>query len=232
MENNDDDNQTIRAIRSRIPEEARTLFARAPILSSESKIPYWSLVESMAGVMGPRDIIEWIVVKNLVDLTYDMIFYRRVKIGIIDVARMSALISILNSILPDPSAKEVRKLAKGWFVSSEAKSAIAALFIEHKINPHHIDAEAVRLNSQALEQIERMLAGMEARLGLAYREIDYHRESLRIRAEIENGSEPKQLPFIRASELSDETQAPEHDDPSGNKGRTAGGCPVGGPVTE
>jgi len=174
-------------------------------------------VESIANAVCPRDIIEWIIVKDLVDLTYEKLFYRRVRVGIIDVARMAALISILNSILPDPSAKEVRKLAKGWFSNSDAKSAIADLFIEHKINYEHIDAEAFRLNSQALEQIERMLAGMESRFILAYREIDDYRESLRIRAEIENDSQPKQLPHIPPRELSDDKQVPEHDVSPDNK---------------
>jgi hypothetical protein len=174
-------------------------------------------VESIANAIGPRDIIEWIIVKDLVDLTYNKLFYRRVIVGIIDVARMPALISILNSILPNPSAQKARKLAKRWFANSDAKSVIVELFIEHKINNYHIDAEAVRLNSQALEQIERMLAGMESRFSLTYREIENYRESLRISAEIENGSEPKRLPYIRASELSGAKQDPEHDERSDNK---------------
>ena len=49
----DDNNRTILAIRRGIPEEARTLFARTPILTTESKIHYWSLVESMAKAIGP-----------------------------------------------------------------------------------------------------------------------------------------------------------------------------------
>jgi hypothetical protein len=215
---NDDDNRTVNSIRFAIPKEARTLFARVPVLSSESKVPYWELVKGLANAIGPRDIIEWIIVKDLVDLTCDKLFYRRVKVGIVDAARMPALISILSSILPNPSAQEVRKLAKGWFSTSDARQAIADLFIEHKINNYHIDAEAVRLNSQTLEQIERILAGMESRFSLAYREIDYYRESLRIRAEIENGPQPKQLAFIPPRELSDAQQVHEHDESSDNEG--------------
>jgi len=229
---NDDDNRAINSIRFAIPQEARTLFARVPVLGFESKVAYWSLVESIANAMGPRDIMEWIIVKDLVDLSYDKMFYRRVKANIIGVGRMPALISILNSILPNPSAQEARKLAKGWFANSDAKSAIVDLFIEHKLNNDHIDAEAVRLNSQALEQIERMLAGMESRFSLAYREIDYYRESLRIRAEIENSSEPKRLPFIRSGELSDAKQAPEHDESPDNKEGPQENLAVSEPATE
>jgi len=198
----------------RIPIEIRFLFGRVPVLTSQSKIGYWSLVESIANAIGPRDVIEWLCVKNLVDLTWNTFFYRRVEAGIIDVTRMQALISILGSILPDPSAKDVRKLASGWFnINSEARSMISKLFIEHNIDVFHVDAEAVRLNAQTLEQIERMLASMESRYRQAYRDIYFHRENLRISAEIESISTPKELPLIPSGELSDVNQVPEQDMP-------------------
>jgi hypothetical protein len=89
-----------------IPEEISNLFGRVPVLSSQSKRCYWSLVKSIADPIGPRDAIEWLCVKDLVDLTWNKFFYRGVEAGIIDVTRMQAVISILGSILPDPSSKD------------------------------------------------------------------------------------------------------------------------------
>jgi hypothetical protein len=231
MEDNDD--SRVLAIRLRIPEEARPLFGRAPVLSSESKIGYWSLVESIEDAIRPRDVIEWLIVKNMVDLTWNIFFYRGVEAGIIDVARMEALISILGSILPNPSSQDVRKLAKDWFnPKSEARSMIADLFIEHQINVRHIDAEAVRLRSEPIEQIERMLASMESRYRQYYKDIYVHRESLRMSAEIEKNSTPNQLPFIPASELSNAKEVPEQDASPDNKEGPQMDIAVGEPETE
>jgi hypothetical protein len=229
MEN---DGDWAHAIRSQIPEEARVLFGRIPVLTSESKVGYWSLVQSIANAIGPRDVIEWIIVKNMVDLTWEGLFLRRAKVGIIDVARMPALISILGSILPNPSSQELHRLAKGWFTGSSVRSAVADLFIEHKIDFRHIDAEAVRLNAHALEQIERILASLESRYRQAYRDIDFHRESLRIRAQIEGDSAPKRLTFIPPSELSVVKQVPEQEPSNDKGGQKEEDLAAGKPTTE
>jgi hypothetical protein len=206
------DDDQINSIRRKIPEEARGLFARVPVLASESRLYYWELVESHADCIGPRDVIEWLIVKNLIDLTWNMIFYRRVAAGIIDVARMDGLMSILRSILPDPSDKDVRALAKKSFTDPKTKSMITDMFIEHHINVYHINSEATRLRSQELERIDRMLASMESRYRQAYRDIDYHRESVRIRAEIESSSSLKALSFTSPSGSTDLARVPNPDE--------------------
>jgi hypothetical protein len=231
MEDNDD--SRVLALRLRIPKEAWPLFGRAPVINSESKVGYWSLVESIEKAVGPRDVLEWLIVRNMVDLTWNIFFYRRVGAGIIDVARMEALISILGSILPNPSAQDARKLAKEWFNRKlEARSRITGLFIEHHINDDHINSEAVRLRSQTIEQIERMLASMESRYRQYYKDIYVHRESLRMGAEIEKNSTLKQLPVIPAGELSHTKQVPEQDEPSDDKEGPQRDLAIGEPETK
>jgi len=201
-------------IRSKLPIEARLLFGRAPVLSSESKVAYWSLVEAISTALDPQDIVEWIIVKTVVDLVWNMNFYQLVKAGIIDVKRRDALKSILRSLLPEPSAKELNQFADGWFKNTERKSAIIEMFIEHKIEVRHIDAEAVRLNASELLQIEHIIAGMETRLRNARRDIEIYREGKRLREEQKNLLEHKKLPFIPASELSDDKQDSGEIDPN------------------
>jgi hypothetical protein len=214
-----EDDTQIFSIRFGMPAEVRPLFGRVPVLTSESKLGYWLIVECFRDAVCPRDVIEWMIVRNLVDLTWNILFFRRVGPGIIDVARMDAVISILKSILPNPSAQDVRTLAQGWFTrNSEASSMITDLFVEHQINVSHVDAEAVRLRLQTVEQIERMLASLESRFRLAYRDLYFHREVLRMSAEIGDNSAAKPVPVIPAGELSDPAPAPEQDGLSDDKG--------------
>ena len=45
-----------------------------------------------------RDIIEWFWVKDIADLTWEILRIRRFKVGIIDVAKKSALEAIMLSL--------------------------------------------------------------------------------------------------------------------------------------
>ena len=207
MEDNEDQ---IKSVRLKIPPEARPFFGRVPIISSESKLSYWLLVKAFAGSIEPRDVMEWLIVRNLADLTSSLFLYRHVGPHIIDVARMEALASILRSLTPDASA--ARNIAKSWFADSKTKSKIADLFIEHKIDVHHIDSEAVRLHAHELERIERMAASLESRCRQFYRDLEIHRESVRFRAEIERSSMPAGLPYVPESPLLEGNQTPQAGD--------------------
>src|SRR6266566_3405887 len=83
----------------KIPPEIRALLGEPPLLISEDPGAYEFLLATFANAVRPTDPIEWIHVKDCVDLTWEIQRIRRAKAGIIDVARKEALRSILESIL-------------------------------------------------------------------------------------------------------------------------------------
>ena len=88
-----------------IPDEIMSLFGRPPVVVTESKDVYLRQLECIAAAIGPEDIIEWIMVKAIADLSWEIARYERAKAGIIDSARKPALVNILCSILEEGQIK-------------------------------------------------------------------------------------------------------------------------------
>ena len=84
-----------------IPAEIRTLLGEPPLLISEDPSAYDALLATFAATVRPEDCIEWIYVKDCVDLNWEIRRIRQAKAGIIDVTRKEALRSILESILEE-----------------------------------------------------------------------------------------------------------------------------------
>ena len=59
-----------------------------------------------------RDIIEWFWVKDIADLTWEILRIRRFKVGIIDVAKKSALEAIMLSLTETGEILSFEPLAK------------------------------------------------------------------------------------------------------------------------
>ena len=55
-----------------IPDEIMSLFGRPPVVVTESKDVYLRQLECIAAAIGPEDIIEWIMVKAIADLSWEM----------------------------------------------------------------------------------------------------------------------------------------------------------------
>jgi hypothetical protein len=147
-----------------------------------------------------------VIVNDIVDHIYNILFLRQAAIGIVDVARKEALKSIFGSFLRGIKTDQACQFADDWFIDPEAKDMLKSFLSDYKLRPHHIDAEAVRLRSGELEQIERMIASMESRLRRARQDIGLYRESRRVCEQLKSKSAPKELPFIQPSELSDDKQ--------------------------
>jgi hypothetical protein len=70
-----------------IPAEVRALFGDPPILSTEDAKLYWSMLGQFAKCVEPQDIIEWLWVKDVVDLSWEISRLRRLKIDLIEIQR-------------------------------------------------------------------------------------------------------------------------------------------------
>src|SRR6516225_5983094 len=88
--------------KSKIPSEIRSLLGRSPTLRSEDEKTYEEFLRSVADAVCPKDVLECVLMKNYVDLQWEIHRYRLAKSRLIDGARKEALQAILESILePD-----------------------------------------------------------------------------------------------------------------------------------
>ena len=71
------------AIPSEIPADFQYFFKRPPLLKEEDPIEYWALVRQFIKHVSAKAIIEWIWLKDVVDLTWEIWRLRRLRAAFI-----------------------------------------------------------------------------------------------------------------------------------------------------
>src|SRR5260370_34077165 len=130
--------------KNKIPAEVRPLLGRAPVLRSEQVDAYEDFLACVAAVC-PKDTLEWILVKDYVDLAWEIRRLRCAKPGMIDVVRKQALRSILESILEREDFEhaagrtlEAEGKADEWYTDVAVKQELLEL-----ISPHSVDEDMI-----------------------------------------------------------------------------------------
>jgi hypothetical protein len=67
-----------------IPNDIAALFGYAPTLKTEDDEIYWNCMERFVKCVEPQDVIEWLWVKDVVDLSWEILRLRRLKIDLIE----------------------------------------------------------------------------------------------------------------------------------------------------
>ena len=137
MQGNDTQQDNYDQFWERIPQEFRFLFFRMPVLRSDAAF-YRGFTIRLANTIGPQDLREWLLVKDIVDHTCYILFLRRVEMNMIDLATREALIVILTALSHGELADNVKQLAKGWFCGLETKKSVVKLFHDYGLSPVHI----------------------------------------------------------------------------------------------
>jgi hypothetical protein len=108
---------------------ASLLFGPAPILESEDSKAYNELLACVSEHVKPRGIIEEIWVRDIVDLSWEILRYRRWKTSLIAAGTEEALKDILSSLIElseneneedDLDTIDCRQLAREWVARDRA----------------------------------------------------------------------------------------------------------------
>jgi hypothetical protein len=138
-----------------IPADIQELWGEPPILTSEDPKLYVKLAIQIASTVGPEDVIEWFLVKDILDLTWETLRLRRIKVGMVERGRRH----FRNYVL------------KGLTVTGDEK-ALNKHFIEDRVT-----AVAFDVALPIYERIETLLVGIEFRRMAVLREFDRRRDS-------------------------------------------------------
>lgn len=172
-----------------IPADLVPIFNPPPLLSSEDPKVYCRILVGLAEDVQPVTVTEWLLVKDIADLNWEMRRLRRWKSAVLETTstvepdRMSddnrSLMAIRRARLeyasargetippappkPPPPKKKARKLKK---TQQQIDAATAQVF---------------RDNIDFCDAVERQIATMEARRAGLYRELELYREGRALR---------------------------------------------------
>jgi hypothetical protein len=155
--------------------EHAALFGPPPLFDGEGKTYDQLLTEVYRAVM-PADIFEEIWVREVVDLTIEVLRLRRLKVNLIKANEYKGL---SESLTPLVGHLQAETLSKGWAArKSEVVEKVDKTLTSAGLSTDSIVAQTFSLKLNDIERIEHMLALMEARRNATLREIDRHRQTL------------------------------------------------------
>ena len=182
------------SIETLVPAEIRDMLGKPPLLATEDPNQYDALLTELAREVRPSDFIEWLWVKDIADLTWDIFRYRRIKASYVDGRFRFALVQQLNLALErdkraahpdrrlsfdlDRIRDEANKLANDFIANANTKEKRDKWLKAHGVNAESITATSFDDEVDELEAIERMLASVEHRRNNALREIERRRNAL------------------------------------------------------
>jgi len=111
--------------------EVRSLLGPAWIIEGEDPATYERLLAGVAKAIGPRDLVEWLLITDIVALTWEIQRSRRLSNSLTALYRREAMQTILHQLLPKPDFRSplgqehlilVEHLANGQEVANNTRS--------------------------------------------------------------------------------------------------------------
>jgi hypothetical protein len=139
----------------------------------EEPAQYRSMLDQVRTAVNPTDFVEEAWVRDVVDLLWEAIRYRRMKVAFLNAHLQDGLASLLGPLI---GYNEGTQVVRAWVQGDAA----ATTYIDETLKETGRSLEAaraltVRLHLKSVEAFDRMIAGAEARRISVLREIDPRR---------------------------------------------------------
>jgi hypothetical protein len=152
-----------------------TLFGPPPLFDGEDPKTYDQLYTEISTAVMPMDIIEEILVRDCVDLTFGVLRYRRHTAKLMSATAYKGLAETLTPL----AGSQAQTLAEGWAAKkSDVVEEVNKILTSAGLTMDTVMAQTFSLKLNEIERIEHLIALDEARRNAALREIDRHRQTL------------------------------------------------------
>jgi hypothetical protein len=176
------------------PKELLPVLAECHLVADEKETEYFNLFAAIVKSTRPSDAVDWLYVKSIVDLTWDIRRERTIKAGIIEMTRKEIVLDFLKATAGDPASAithfyrvfQADNEANQWALSPAARKAINDKLGERGISPTEVLSKAYIKAAAHIDAIERRIGQYEAQKLVILREIE--RRSARFSRLLEKAS--------------------------------------------
>jgi hypothetical protein len=177
-----------------LPKELESFFADPPLAGNENREEYDTLFAALAAATKPKDVIVWLFVRDIADLSWEIRRERALKLQVIksaEIDQVRRLLSPQDSVFElsglfdaktEEKAKKAKK-AKLWASDSNARARIDKQLEGEGYDPSDIFPAALNQVADRIEAIDRRIASYELRRMTALRAIAHYSETLARRLE-------------------------------------------------
>src|SRR5262245_42325408 len=152
------------------------LFGPPPLFDGEDPEIYDQLLKEIFTAVTPADIFEDIWVRDVVDLTIEVLRLRRLTANLM---KANAYKGLSETLAPLVGWSQAETLAEGWAArKSDVVEEVNKTLTSAGLTTDNILAQTFCLKVNDIERIEHMMALAEARRNATLREIDRHRQTL------------------------------------------------------
>jgi hypothetical protein len=145
-----------------VPEDVRALLGPSWIIEGEDPELYESLLARVGAAVQPADVIDWLLVMDVVALTWEIHRSRRHRDALVRIARRKAMEKILELILPHESSfslseeSKASRVATDWFNGDKkATELVDALLAEAGLSLADVTAQSLSMNAAELDRLDQ-----------------------------------------------------------------------------
>jgi hypothetical protein len=151
-------------------------FGPSPLTEGEDARQYDEIQTRFLATIKPKDVLEEMWTRDVVDLTWETLRMRRLKAGLLTSVMSEGVDKILKLLLDWEQAHE---LSEAWSARDpDAIKAVDALLAARGQTMELAAARGFEARIDIFERIDRMAMAAEARRNSALRELERHRASL------------------------------------------------------
>ena len=158
------------------PAVLQTVLGPPPLMRSESAADYDALTAQCAAAVEPQDMIEWMIVRDYVDLSWEILRLRRMKQHVVAVARCDAVAYIARAFAPQGGRRDAGELAATeWCKGGETRRALMDEFATVDVDVRTIESHAFLREANSVATIEGMIADKEQARRAVLRDLETYR---------------------------------------------------------
>jgi hypothetical protein len=160
------------------------LLPTSPLLSTESAEDFDRIRDAFVQQIKPRGIIEHMHVRDIAELTLELLRIRRCKAGILNLALLAARKHVFHALLEKngydfvQAEKVAEDVARRWSTNQAVRKSGEKLLRQFQLDESAIEGEAYKKSAEDLEVLDKLEASKESRRNKALRCIAEYRSNL------------------------------------------------------
>jgi hypothetical protein len=155
-----------------IPAEIAEIFGNPPVLGVENCQAYDQLLTHLVLDWKPRNITEWLFVRDLADISWEIFRHRRAIANTFAISFREALNEVVNTELDVPSLEDP---GDAWFASPRQQKKVKAELMNYGLVPEAVAAQTYYMKGDVVDRLHRLLALAEARRTAVTRNFNEYR---------------------------------------------------------
>jgi hypothetical protein len=177
-----------------VPEQVRALLGPRWLIEGEDPKLYEQLLARVGAAIQPTDIIDWLLLKDIVAITWEIQRSRRQRETIVRMGRLKAMEQVLEQAIPrkgapaEPNDMDWQRDSRAWRISNIARKWLSGdvemtgdvveRLKDAGFSLNDIAAQSLTVQANELDRVDSQVQRHEARRDAILQQIERRREGL------------------------------------------------------